>query len=323
MSTAAGVDRREHRTARPRRRDTTPRRPKTTWRAESSGHGGVFRLGRRTGLAEPTARLTEAPARLAEASAWLTEAASGLSKPDSGLPESTSRLAEASARLAEATSRLAERLPAGAWRAAHPGPRKPRPAGARLRGRGQVHERPLVVAVHPVIELDGLLLALRGDALDAHRGLRGLAERSRGRRPSRRPRLRRPEPTGPALSPRGVDRSSTRPGQARPPTGHRAADGNDLEVVVGDGVLVFLPKELLLDEDVHRGRERVRVAALEQHDGAPVLLAAPDELFFLLALGEVRPHGQRGRHHHGHHAHADEQRGHGVAALSRATALTR
>lgn len=322
MSTAAGVDRREHRTARPRRRDTPARRPKAAGRAESSGHRGVLRLGGRAGLAEAPARLTEAAARLAKASAGLTEATSGLSKPASGLPESASGLPEAPARLTEATSRLAERLPAPAWRAAHPGPRKPRPAGARLRGRGQVHECPLVVAVHPVIELDGLFLALRSDALDAHRGLRGLAERRRGRRPSRCPRLRRPEPTCPTLGPWGVGRSSACPGHARPATGHRAADGDDLKVVVGDGVLVFLPQELLLDEDVHRGRECVRVAALEQHDGAPVLLAAPDQLFFLLALGEVRPHGQRGRHHHGHHAHADEQRGHGVAALGRATALT-
>ncbi len=305
MSTAAGGTRREHRTARPRRRDATARRPEATGRAGPPGHRRVLRLGGNARLAKPSSRLTEAPA-------WLTE-------PASRLPETPSRRPEASARLAEAPTRR----PAGAWRAAtHAGLHKPRSARARLRGRGQIHERPLVVAVHPVIELDGLVLALRSDALDAHGGLRGLAERRRGRRPCRRARLRRPEPTRASLAAGDVGWPAGRR-HAGPAARHRAADRNDLEVVVGDRVLVFLPQELLLDEDVQGRREGVRVAALEQHDGAPVLLAAPDQLLFLLALGDMRPHGQRSRHHHGHHAHSDEQRGHGVAARVSATALTR
>ena len=79
---------------------------------------------------------------------------------------------------------------------------------------------------------------------------------------------------------------------------------------------------LLLDQDVDGRGEGVRVASLEEHDGAPVLLAAPDEFFFLLALGDVAPDRQRGSHHHGHHAHADEQGRHGIAPLVSSTALT-
>jgi len=299
LSTTARIDRREDRTARRR------------WRTESAGRPRWHLLARLTeGLPRATG-LTEPTPRLAKASTRLAEAASGL--------------AESSARLTEASSRLPERLPRSTTgSAAHPGPRKSRPAGTRLRGCCQVDERPLVVAVHPVIELDGRVLALRRDTLDAHRGLRGLTERRRWRGPWSGARLCGSAAAGRPHAARRIGRSRSRAGcwHAGTSAGHSAAYGNDLEIVVRDRVLVLLPQEFLLDQDVDGRGEGVRVASLEEHDGAPVLLAAPNELFFLLALGEVAPDRQRGGHQHGHHAHAHEQGRHGVAPLVSSTALT-
>jgi hypothetical protein len=92
------------------------------------------------------------------------------------------------------------------------------------------------------------------------------------------------------------------------------------EVVVGDGILVFLAEKLLFNQNVDARRERIRKLALKEHDAARVLVSAPNELLFLLALHHVRPHGQRHAHEHGHHAEANQQRGHRVALLSAGTA---
>lgn len=91
---------------------------------------------------------------------------------------------------------------------------------------------------------------------------------------------------------------------------------NQLKVVVGNGVLVFLPQKLLLDQNVDVGWKRVRVLPLEQSNGARVLLPSPNQLFFPLAPGELRPHGERGAHQHRHDAQANQQRGHRVATVT-------
>jgi hypothetical protein len=91
---------------------------------------------------------------------------------------------------------------------------------------------------------------------------------------------------------------------------------NDLEVAAGDRVLVFLSKEALLHEEVDRGREvsGAHLPLIQVH-GARVLLAAKDELGFLLALHFVAPHRHRDGHQDHHDPEAHEQRGHGVSAL--------
>ena len=78
------------------------------------------------------------------------------------------------------------------------GPAELLPARSGLPRRCEIDECPLVVDVHPVVQLDRGLLALRGDALNAHRQLRarraaaesalptGLAERSRAPRRAKR-----------------------------------------------------------------------------------------------------------------------------------------
>ena len=110
-----------------------------------------------------SARLPEAPwlrGRLAKAATRLPEATAGLTKA-AGLALST-RLAKAarlplSTRRAEATglARTAEVLT----------------SRTGLRRRREIDERPLVVGVHPVVQLDRGLLALRRHALNAHRQL--------------------------------------------------------------------------------------------------------------------------------------------------------
>lgn len=72
----------------------------------------------------------------------------------------------------------------------------------------------------------------------------------------------------------------------------------------------------MFDQDVNRGRRRIREFALEQANRARVLLAAENELFLFLAGRHVGPYGHQGAHQHGHDAHADQQRGHRIAAVS-------
>jgi hypothetical protein len=72
-------------------------------------------------------------------------------------------------------------------------------------------------------------------------------------------------------------------------------------------------QEALLDQDVDARRRRVCELALEQADGAGILVPAENKLFFLVAGHHVRPHRQDGAHQHRHHAHTDEQGRHGIA----------
>ena len=65
------------------------------------------------------------------------------------------------------------------------------------------------------------------------------------------------------------------------------------EVAVRDRVLVLLAQELLAQQDIDVGRERVGVLALVQRDRARVLPGAEDELGFLLALDRLLPDRHR------------------------------
>ena len=97
---------------------------------------------------------------------------------------------------------------------------------------------------------------------------------------------------------------------------HGLAGENRLEIVLRDRILVPLPEKVLLDEDIERRRIRVGVLSPEQANSPRVLLAAENQLLFLLALRDLLPDGHRDRHHDGHDAHGDEQSGHRIAALT-------
>src|SRR6185295_8133766 len=83
--------------------------------------------------------------------------------------------------------------------------------------------------------------------------------------------------------------------------------------VLGHRVLELLAEEVLVQQDVHVRRKRVRVLALKEHDGARVLLAAEDQLRFLLALGRRLPRGQGHGEEDRHDGHGGEQCRHGEA----------
>lgn len=102
------------------------------------------------------------------------------------------------------------------------------------------------------------------------------------------------------------------------PPGPRAAGDlrgeEDLELAIrGHRVLVLLAQEPLLDEQVDVRRERAGELALEEGDGARVLLAPEHQLGFLLAGRLVPPDRHGERHQHAHDGDAHEQRGHRVA----------
>jgi hypothetical protein len=280
---------------------------------------------------------------LAEAPLRLTKTTAGHRR-DHGL--AVHRLTETATRihrLSESPTAGVHRLPeptaAGVHRLTKPtrsglaGETEPAAASTALRGRRQIDERPLVVLVHPVIDLDRGVLALRGHALNAHRRLStGGAAAKRARRgesaslAAARRRAESPTRGWGALlggaEARGLC-SGLLPWQPGLAGRHRAAHRDDLEVLVGNRIFVLLPQEPLLDQYVEVRGEGVGVPPLEQHDGAPILLASPDELFFAVAPGRLAPHRQRSRHHHRHHAQAHQQGGHRVPALGCVRALTR
>jgi hypothetical protein len=90
------------------------------------------------------------------------------------------------------------------------------------------------------------------------------------------------------------------------------------EVVVGDRILVSLAQVLLVDEHVEVRRQRARLPALEKLDCPRVLLAAKDELRFLLSPRHLLPHGHGRRHQNRDDAQPDEECHHGVAAVGAA-----
>jgi len=93
----------------------------------------------------------------------------------------------------------------------------------------------------------------------------------------------------------------------------RRTDRQRHEVVVGDRVLVFLPQVPLAYQQINVRRVRVGGLALEQCNGVDVLLAAEDQLLFLLALRHLFPHRHGDGEHDGHDAHGDQESGHRVS----------
>ena len=179
--------------------------------------------------------------------------------------------------------------------------------------RRNVHELPLVVVAAPVVKANRLLFALARHAHDAAdwTARRGGATASADirRLRARWRRLKR----GPSVA-SGRARCTA---AARLRVAGVLAGENRCEVVVRDRVFVLLAKESLGDEHVEVRRIGVCVLALEQPDGVRVLLAAENQLLFLLSLRGLLPHWQCNGEHHGHDAHRDEEHRHGVAGLSR------
>jgi len=176
-----------------------------------------------------------------------------------------------------------------------------------------VLEDPLVVVVAAVVETNRGFLALADDANNAGLETDGAASRCT-------------ETAGlcascssPSLARWRRRRSATR-ACAAGCLWRLLRDGRvrreEIEILAGDRVLVFLAEEFLIDQDVDICRQRAWQFTAVQLDGASVLLAAEDQLLFLLPLGRLLPDRHGDRHHDGHHADADEQHGHGVAALA-------
>src|SRR5262249_1249575 len=90
-------------------------------------------------------------------------------------------------------------------------------------------------------------------------------------------------------------------------SGNRLAGQNGLEVVVSNGILELLAQESLFAEPVDAGRVGVGELLPVQPNGAHVLLAAEDELLFLLASRHLLPGGHRDRHQDGRDAHSDKK----------------
>jgi hypothetical protein len=183
---------------------------------------------------------------------------------------------------------------------------------------------PLVVVVPALVQADRLVLALAPDARQAARddaSAEGAATtgRTTGAEPSGRRR-----PSSPRRGRRGAAARLSRARLARlawlARLSRRAGRAEEIEVVVRDGILVLLPEEVPLHEDIHACRVGSGLP-LEQPDGAHVLLPAEDELFFLLALGLVAPHGHRDGHQDRHHRDRHQQGRHRVACFA-VTCLT-
>lgn len=200
--------------------------------------------------------------------------------------------------------------PAARSRAASPATAKPSDTAGLRSGRAsawgrrgaRVHEQPLVVAprlgLHPGsqrsrarVDADRHLTALAHDAVQTAAG--GWKRTGRRRRLHAAP--------SPGRTAGGID-----------------AREQQLELaILAHRVLVLLPEEPLIDEDVDARRPRPgAVAALPEADGAHVLLTPEDELRFLLALRLVAPGRQDRAHQHGHHGQGDEQGRHRIATLA-------
>jgi len=142
-----------------------------------------------------------------------------------------------------------------------------RPVGGADSAAGLLRdEHPFVVLVTAVVDAKGRVGALARDADDPALRAGGPTAGDCRRRPLLRLSLRRHRPAG-----------------ARPlrPAGARLRGGllvgvDHLELaVLGHRILVLLPEEVLVQQDLDIGRERVRVLALKEDDGA---VSKPDEL---------------------------------------------
>jgi hypothetical protein len=87
--------------------------------------------------------------------------------------------------------------------------------------------------------------------------------------------------------------------------------------ILRHGILVLLAQKLLIHEDVEARRQDPWTGfSLEPVDGFGDRLAAEDQLRFLLPLHLMAPDGERDGHENRHHPQADQQRRHGVAAMT-------
>lgn len=195
----------------------------------------------------------------------------------------------------------------GAPRAsAGPTGHRPRTRAAGPTRRLGVHELPLVVFRAPFVDADRGFLALAGHThqpgsrTTALRRLQGRLQAGRSLRIGRLIALRalhaarRLPLTWPGWDTASVDRA---------------------EVLAGDGILVFLAEEFLLDEHVDVRRERT-VLLVEQPDRPRVLLAAENQLGLLFPSHLVTPDGKRGRQQDRHDREHRQQRGHRVARIA-------
>ena len=172
--------------------------------------------------------------------------------------------------------------------------------------RLNVDERPFVVLAAAVVDPQGVVRALRGDADDAAgpwgtgvatAGLQGLARRSAQGFAGLLTRTRRTGGRGNALAGLvGVDR---------------------LEIAVGNRVFVFPAEETLFNQHIDGRRSRIGKLSLEQANGTRVLVAAENELLLLLDPGQRGPLRHQGPQQNRHHAHANEQGRQCIASLTR------
>jgi hypothetical protein len=189
------------------------------------------------------------------------------------------------------------------------------------------HEGPFVVMVPSLVEANRFCLAAadHADHAAGHRAtgcaesaaaaeptaaLAGLAGAESAHTASRPTAARRRAcaATGTAGAPAGTHRL---PALA----GNRTGGGDRQEVLAGDGIFEFLADVTSLDQQIDAGGQGLRFR-LVQPNSADVLLAAEDELGFLLALSLVTPHGHRDGHQHRHDRERHEQRRHRVTGLA-------
>ena len=187
-----------------------------------------------------------------------------------------------------------------------------RHSGARrLHWRG-VNERPLVVMRAALVESNGGIRALAGDSDDPTGGSAAWCGRA----------CRSGLPAAPSVLLLSLQPSLGRRLTATLRTTTRLHASllrclrQRKEVFAGDGIFVFPPQELLLDEQLEVRRIGVCIFALKQADGVHVLLASKHQLCFFFALSGVLPSRHCGRHDNGHDSNADNDRSHGVPVVS-------
>ena len=189
---------------------------------------------------------------------------------------------------------------------------------------------PLVV-LPPILEdLDGRRRALAHHCRDARRWTGGRPARSErvgaadaAARAPEPARLRPVRPRVPATSRPGD--AAAHPGrrQAGPRRRGRREPGLGLqlerrqipEVAVGHRVLVLLAQELLAQQDIDAGRERVGVLPLVQRHRPRVLPGPEDELGFLLALDRLFPDRNDQGPDDAHDGDAGQQDGHRISGV--------
>jgi hypothetical protein len=96
---------------------------------------------------------------------------------------------------------------------------------------------------------------------------------------------------------------------------NRLPGQNRLEIVVSDGIFVFLAEKPLFDQNVEAWRRGVRVLGAEQPQRADVLETAEDQFVFLLALRCLFPDRHRDGHHDRRDAHGNQEHRHRVAGV--------